>query len=135
MQDDLTITGVTARRSNSMARDKSASDILQIGVYNMQLHRAFWWGTGILLIGTLSAFQLPFREFPGVEYSVGDIPLPADYQEKTEWTFARLMYPPAPRNAFGRGYGGGFGSGGFGGGGRGFRGNGVWTEGGTIWTQ
>jgi hypothetical protein len=76
---------------------------------------------GVALIGTLYA-QLPFREFPGVEYRVGDIPLPPDYQEKTEWTFARLMYPLAPGGRFGRGYG--------------FRGGGgVWSEGGTIWTQ
>jgi hypothetical protein len=47
--------------------------------------------------------------------------LPADSFEKTEWTFARLMYPPAPRGRFGRGYG--------------FRGGGIWTEGNTIWTQ
>ncbi len=75
----------------------------------------------VVAFGTLFAFQLPFREFPGVEYRIGDIALPADYAEKTEWTFARLMYPPAPRGRFGRGYG--------------FRGGGVWTEGNTMWTQ
>ena len=101
----------------------------------MKLSKAFWWGTGVALIGTLSAFQLPFREFPGVEYRLGDIPLPPDWNEKTEWAFARLMYPPAPRNLYGRGYGGGFGRGGFGGGGGRYGGNGVWTEGNTIWTQ
>jgi hypothetical protein len=37
----------------------------------------------------------PFREYPGVEYE--NFPLPKDYQEKTEWTFARLMYPPVNR--------------------------------------
>jgi len=48
----------------------------------------------VLLTGTLFAFQLPpFREYPGVEYRLGDIPLPPDYREKNEWTFARLMYP------------------------------------------
>src|SRR3954451_12698201 len=35
-----------------------------------------------------------FREYPGVEYNVGDIRLTPDWQEKTEWAFARLMYPP-----------------------------------------
>jgi hypothetical protein len=35
----------------------------------------------------------PWREYPGVEYN--DFPIPPDYQEKTEWAFARLMYPPA----------------------------------------
>jgi len=48
---------------------------------------------GLSVIVSLCAFQQPFREFPGVEYSVGEIPLPADYQEKTEWAFARLMFP------------------------------------------
>src|SRR5579864_3237415 len=36
----------------------------------------------------------PFREYPGIEYN--DFPLPPDYQEKTEWAFARLMYPQMP---------------------------------------
>ncbi|MBV8072471.1 MAG: DUF4159 domain-containing protein [Acidobacteriaceae bacterium] len=35
----------------------------------------------------------PFREYSGVEYHLGSIPLPQDFQEKTEWAFARLMYP------------------------------------------
>ena len=53
------------------------------------------WRAGIALsiLGSLFALQRPFRQFPGVEYSVGDIPLPADYQQKTEWAFARLMFP------------------------------------------
>jgi hypothetical protein len=82
---------------------------------------SFWLVTSAAVLGTLSAFQLPFREFPGVEYRLGDIPLPADAFERTEWTFARLMYPPAPRGRFGRGFG--------------YRGFGLWTEGNTIWTQ
>src|SRR5580698_4210374 len=49
---------------------------------------------GLTLAGMVLAFQRPFREFNGVEYSIGEIPLPPDYQEKTEFTFARLMYPP-----------------------------------------
>ena len=44
-----------------------------------------------LLIGALCA-QRPFREFPGVEYE--NFPRPQDWNEKTEWAFARLMYPP-----------------------------------------
>jgi Domain of unknown function (DUF4159) len=48
---------------------------------------------GLSVIVSLYAFQRPFREFPGVEYSLGEIPLPADYREKTEWAFARLMFP------------------------------------------
>jgi hypothetical protein len=60
----------------------------------------------------------PFRQYPGREYE--DFPLPPDYQEKTEWQFARLMYPPA--------------QGRFGGRRGGFRGGGNWKEGGSSWT-
>ena len=35
--------------------------------------------------------QRPFQEYPGVEYE--HFPLPPDYQDKTEWTRARLRYP------------------------------------------
>lgn len=49
--------------------------------------------SGLAVIASLCAFQRPFREFPGVEYSPGEIPLPADHQEKTEFAFARLMFP------------------------------------------
>ena len=44
-----------------------------------------------LLLGSLFAFQRPFREYPGIEYD--NFPLPADAQEKTEFAFARWMYP------------------------------------------
>ena len=76
-----------------------------------------------ILAGSLCAFQRPFREFPGVEYQLGTIPLPPDWQQKAEWTFARLMYPPAPGGRYGRGYG------------YGFRNRGVWQQGDSIWTQ
>src|SRR5579863_8512488 len=46
---------------------------------------------GMLLLGGVYAFQRPWREYPGVEYE--NFPIPPDYQEKTEWVFARLMYP------------------------------------------
>jgi hypothetical protein len=49
---------------------------------------------GLAVAGVLLAFQRPFREFNGVEYRIGEIPLPSDYREKTEFAFARLMYPP-----------------------------------------
>jgi hypothetical protein len=78
-------------------------------------------GVGLALFGMLYGFQLPFREFPGVEYRLGDISLPADFQEKTEWAFARLMYPQSPFARGGRGFG--------------FRGGGLWSEGNTMWTQ
>jgi hypothetical protein len=35
----------------------------------------------------------PYHEYPGIEYRVGTIELPPDYQEKTEWAFARMMFP------------------------------------------
>jgi hypothetical protein len=51
----------------------------------------------ILFVGGAFAVDrtLPraFREYPGIEYQLGSVPLPPDYQEKTEWAFARLMYP------------------------------------------
>jgi Domain of unknown function (DUF4159) len=78
-------------------------------------------GASLALFGMLYGFQLPFREFPGVEYRVGDISLPDGWQEKTEWAFARLMYPQSPFARGGRGFG--------------FRGGGLWSEGNTMWTQ
>ena len=75
---------------------------------------------GIAALTTLCAFQRPFREYPGLEYN--NFPLPPDWNEKTEWAFARLMYPTAPG---GRGFGRGFGR----------RGGDNWKAGGTIWSQ
>jgi hypothetical protein len=46
---------------------------------------------GALCLGALYAFQRPFREFPAAEYNT--FPLPQDWNEKTEFVFARLMYP------------------------------------------
>jgi hypothetical protein len=70
----------------------------------------------IVALSALWAWQRPFREYPGIEYNT--FPLPADSQEKTEWAFARLMYPQAS------GYGRGF-----------RRGGGDWREGNSMWTQ
>ncbi len=67
-------------------------------------------------LSALWAWQRPFREYPGIEYN--NFPLPSDWQEKTEWAFARLMYPQA------YGYGRGF-----------RRGGGDWREGYSMWTQ
>ncbi len=70
--------------------------------------------SSLALLGTLLAFQQPFREYPGIEYN--NFPLPPDFEEKTEWTFARLMYPQTGRF--------------------GFRRFGVdWTKGYSMWTQ
>jgi hypothetical protein len=57
-------------------------------------------GCGVVFLAALCA-QRPFRQYPGREYE--DFPLPPDWQEKTEWVFARIMYPPAS-NAYGRGF-------------------------------
>jgi hypothetical protein len=65
--------------------------------------------------GAVCAFQREFREYPGTEYN--DFPLPADYKDKSEFVFARLMYPD--------GRGGGFGFGRFS----------DWREGRTNWTN
>lgn len=48
--------------------------------------------TAVALVTCVSAlaWQMPWREYPGQD----NIPIPPDYQEKTEWVFARLMYPP-----------------------------------------
>lgn len=59
---------------------------------------AIWlFGCAFAVIGTAYAVDktLPpsFREYPGIEYRLGSIPLPPDYQKNAEWTFARLMYP------------------------------------------
>ena len=56
---------------------------------------------GAVLVGSLSAWQREFREYPGYEYS--DFPLPDDYKVPAEWVFARLMYPSAPTAQFVRG--------------------------------
>jgi hypothetical protein len=53
------------------------------------------------LFSAALAWQKPWREYPGQD----NIAIPPDYQEKTEWAFARLMYPPYP--GFGRGFRGG----------------------------
>jgi hypothetical protein len=66
----------------------------------------------VITIGTAFAWQLPFRQYPGVEHE--DEPLPADWETRGEWTFARLMYPAVP--------------------GFGFRGNPNWKIGRANWT-
>ena len=59
---------------------------------------------GIAVLSALYAAQrnLPqnFREYPGDEYHNGQIPLPLDFAEKTEWVFARLMFPSIPDARF-----------------------------------
>lgn len=52
----------------------------------------FCWG--VLLA------QRPFKEYPGTEYSVGEIPLPQGWNEKFDFTFARLMFPGGPLDGY-----------------------------------
>jgi hypothetical protein len=78
-------------------------------------------GCALASFGTLWAVQrqaqTPFHEYPGVEYQIGEIPIPADAQQRTEWTFARLMFPPGEND----GYRGRF--------------DGDWRLGLSLWTQ
>ncbi len=67
----------------------------------------------LLSFASALAWQKPWREYPGQD----NIAVPPDFQEKTEWVFARLMYPDYA----------GFG-------GRRFRRFGNWKEGRTSWT-
>src|SRR5712691_12699255 len=83
----------------------------------MRLPKGVWpVAVATALLGSVLAFQQPFREYPAVEYN--NFPLPQDYQEKTEWAFARLMYPPAPTARYAR-----------------RRSAGSWTQGMSSWTQ
>ena len=53
------------------------------------IHKSAWAAAAgtLVILTSLAAFQRPFREYPGREYN--DFPLPHDYQDKAEWTFAR----------------------------------------------
>ena len=77
--------------------------------------RRLW--CGLVFVGALCAFQRPFREFPGVEYAIGEIPRPPDWQEQTEFAFARLMFPGGWNDGYRGRYDGDF------------------REGMTLWTQ
>jgi Domain of unknown function (DUF4159) len=69
----------------------------------MRLRRALCGlGCGLTFLGAMYAFQKPFREYSGTEYYEGAIPLPSDYAERTEWVFARLMFPPGPLDGYSR---------------------------------
>ncbi len=68
-----------------------------------------------LLFGILYAFQQPFHQYQGVEYR--SFETPSDANERTEFAFARLMYPPGEND----GYRGRF--------------DGDWRQGLSLWTQ
>src|ERR1700675_3796333 len=86
----------------------------------MAFRKGMWLLAGGVACLTALFAQRPWREYPAFEYN--DFPIPPDYQEKTEWAFARLMYPNA---SFGRGFG------------RGRFGAGDWRQGGfgIFWTM
>ena len=62
----------------------------------------FLAGGLLLFFGTLYAFQKPFKEYSGTEYFIGDIPLPPDWNQKTDFVFARLMFPGGPLDGYQR---------------------------------
>jgi hypothetical protein len=70
---------------------------------------------GLSILTAVYAWQRPFRSYPGLEYSNWEPP--PDKNTLTEWTFARLMYPP-----IGRYFGG-------------VEFYGSWKEGGSNWTM
>jgi len=58
---------------------------------------AFLLAAATISLSASFAFQQHvhiWREYPAFEYN--NFPIPDDYQEKTEWVFARLMYPNMP---------------------------------------
>jgi hypothetical protein len=78
---------------------------------------------GLFLLSALwaaSSDPRPFRVYRSLE-AYDDVELPPDFSEKTEWIFARLMYPQHQFARFARRWrwGGGL----------------DWREGGTSWTQ
>ena len=81
------------------------------------------WSPGWLLglLGVVYAAHRnvpePFRQYPGDEYE--NFPLPPDWQQRSEFAFARLMYPHVSGRF--RGFGA--------------YGNGDWRQGMSIWTQ
>ena len=87
----------------------------------MRGRAAIRWAIGTLAVASyVWALQLPFRIYSSIE-PYDDIELPKDWQEKTEWIFARLMYPPHPNARFGRSSR--------------FGPDTDWREGGTSWSQ
>jgi len=60
----------------------------------LRARKTLWLTVGSLAcLGTLFAFQKPFREYNGVEHSIGEVPLPDDWKQPGEFVFARMMFP------------------------------------------
>jgi len=65
--------------------------MLRAKAVRIKFPHAMWLSTiALACFSTVYAFQKPFRQYPGVEYSRFETP--PDYQEKTEFQFARLMF-------------------------------------------
>jgi len=65
----------------------------------MRWRRGGWLvGCGFAVFSVVYAFQRPFWQLPGVEYT--DFETPPDAAEKTEWAFARLMFPPGENDGY-----------------------------------
>ena len=76
----------------------------------MNFRKALWKvGGGVAFAGLIGAAALlaslhasqpsGFRVYRSME-PYDDVALPPDYQDKTEWVFARLMYPEHPNALF-----------------------------------
>ena len=55
---------------------------------------------GVVFAFQLFAFHKPFREYPGMEYSVGSIPLPPGWDQETDFVFGRIMFPGGPLDGY-----------------------------------
>jgi hypothetical protein len=60
----------------------------------LQARNALWFTLCSLVgLGTLCAFQKPFRQYPGVEHTISEREPPPDWREPGEFVFARMMFP------------------------------------------
>ena len=58
----------------------------------MSARKALWFPVcAVAFLGTLWAFERPFRQYPGTEYA--EFETPPDWQQPGEFIFARMMFP------------------------------------------
>ncbi len=65
---------------------------MRLRAYLIAVALAFFSLSGVF------AFQKEFREYPAIEYY--DFPKPADWQQRSEWVFGRLIYPDIFRTIY-----------------------------------
>ena len=98
--------GLGERQGGGSSKQGSACHVSSIAagndILNCKMPRRLALLVFAVAAGSLLA-QKVWREYPAFEYN--DFPIPRDYQEKTEFTFARLMYPNAAFGFGGRGFG------------------------------